>query len=77
MRQLRCAFVVVATVVLPNSYMYMWLNGALLFCCNSQDAAKREAVEESGFQMEMMALIAVEFNHTHWMRFTFAGISMF
>lgn len=48
MRQLRCAFVVVATVVLPNSYMYMWLNGALLFCCNSQDAAKREAVDGSG-----------------------------
>ena len=30
----------------PGSMMV--LNGALLFCCNSQDAAKREAVDGSG-----------------------------
>ena len=39
----------------------------------NQDAAKRETKEESGHEIEPRALIAVEFNSSTWIRFSFAG----
>lgn len=38
-----------------------------------QEAAKREIREESGHEIESRALIAVEFNSSSWIRFSFAG----
>lgn len=38
-----------------------------------QEGVRRETVEESGVDIETLALMAVEFQSSQWIRFSFTG----
>ena len=59
---------------IPLCKYFVVKNDVVCVCvCVFQTAVKREVKEESGYDFEPKALIAVEFQSLSWVRFTFVG----